>query len=145
MSDEPRTAAPAKLKLDLKERRRLRKIRAERYMNQIDSGIRQSEIARLEGVSDQRIQQIIAEFRPFGWKPKTEYRDWSYSDMRILRRLWLVGKTTREIGEKIGCSKNAVIGKAHRMGLPDRPSPIKRNAEKNISTANFPLAHHANP
>lgn len=41
-----------------------------------------------------------------------------------LTRLWDEGLTTAEIGRQLGIKKNAVIGKAHRMGLPARPSPI---------------------
>ena len=31
-----------------------------------------------------------------------------------------------EIGRRLGVSKNAVVGKARRLDLPSRPSPIKR-------------------
>ena len=31
-----------------------------------------------------------------------------------------------EIGRRMGISKNAVVGKAHRLNLPARPSPIRR-------------------
>jgi len=30
-----------------------------------------------------------------------------------------------EIGRHLGVSKNAVVGKAHRLDLPGRPSPIR--------------------
>lgn len=30
------------------------------------------------------------------------------------------------IGERLGLTKNAVVGKARRLGLPPRPSPINR-------------------
>jgi GcrA cell cycle regulator len=35
--------------------------------------------------------------------------------------------STAEIGRQLGTSKCAIVGKAHRLGLPGRPSPIKRN------------------
>ena len=56
-------------------------------------------------------------------------KDMSWTDEKIaeLKRLWLEGKSTGEIGKIIGMSKNAVVGKAHRLGLESRPSPIKRS------------------
>ena len=35
------------------------------------------------------------------------------------------GRSTAEIGRQLGISKNAVIGKAHRLKLSQRPSPIR--------------------
>ena len=40
--------------------------------------------------------------------------------------LWKQGLSTAEIGRKLGISKNAVVGKAHRLALTPRPSPLKR-------------------
>jgi GcrA cell cycle regulator len=39
--------------------------------------------------------------------------------MELLTRLWLAGETARTIAEKLGegVTRNAVIGKAHRLGL----------------------------
>ena len=54
-----------------------------------------------------------------------------WNDERIaqLMSLWEEGLTTGEIGKRLGVSKNAVVGKAHRLGLNGRPSPIKRVAK----------------
>ena len=41
--------------------------------------------------------------------------------------LWDEGHSTSEIGRRMGITKNAVIGRAHRLRLPARPSPIKVN------------------
>lgn len=41
-----------------------------------------------------------------------------------IRRMWDAGSTAREIAAEIGISRNAVIGRAHRMKLTPRPSPI---------------------
>lgn len=56
----------------------------------------------------------------------------SWTDERIeeLKKLWAEGLSTGEIGKRIGVSKNAVVGKAHRLGLKSRPSPIKRAKPK---------------
>src|ERR1700722_8507945 len=40
--------------------------------------------------------------------------------------LWDEGLPTAEIGRRLAISKNAVIGKAHRLSLTPRPSPLKR-------------------
>ncbi len=42
-----------------------------------------------------------------------------------LRALWDAGYSTLRIGLIMGISKSAVIGKAHRLRLAPRPSPIK--------------------
>ena len=51
---------------------------------------------------------------------------WTPKLVEDLARLWADGASTAEIGRHLGISKNAVVGKAHRLGLPQRPSPIKR-------------------
>jgi len=52
--------------------------------------------------------------------------DWSAEAIETLRALWAEGHSTAEIGRRMGISKNAVVGKAHRLHLPARPSPIHR-------------------
>jgi GcrA cell cycle regulator len=54
--------------------------------------------------------------------------EWNDETIARLRTLWNEGLSTAEIGRRIGVSKNAVVGKAHRLGLPPRPSPIRRDA-----------------
>ena len=42
--------------------------------------------------------------------------------------MWEGGQTASQIAEELGgVSRNAVIGKAHRLGLQSRPSPVKAN------------------
>ncbi|MDE2213223.1 MAG: hypothetical protein KGJ34_01675 [Patescibacteria group bacterium] len=50
---------------------------------------------------------------------------WTPELMQNLARLWDEGHSTAEIGRRLGFSKNAVVGKAHRLGLTPRPSPLK--------------------
>ncbi|MEA3538998.1 MAG: GcrA family cell cycle regulator, partial [Pseudomonadota bacterium] len=56
----------------------------------------------------------------------------SWTDERIetLRSLWEKGLTASQIADKLGnVSRNAVIGKAHRLGLKARPSPVKGDSD----------------
>lgn len=55
--------------------------------------------------------------------------EWTAEAIDHLRTLWAEGHSTAEIGRRMGISKNAVVGKAHRLNLPARPSPIRRDAE----------------
>ena len=50
---------------------------------------------------------------------------WNDTTDAILTQLWAEGHTTAEIGRRMGISKNAVVGKAHRLDLPSRKSPIE--------------------
>ncbi|MBV9655805.1 MAG: GcrA cell cycle regulator [Acetobacteraceae bacterium] len=53
--------------------------------------------------------------------------EWGEEAIGRLRALWNEGHSTAEIGRRLGISKNAVVGKAHRLDLPSRPSPIRRD------------------
>ena len=57
--------------------------------------------------------------------------EWSEDTIVRLRELWAEGHSTAEIGRKLGVSKNAIVGKAHRLDLAARPSPIRRGGGGN--------------
>ena len=52
--------------------------------------------------------------------------EWNEAIITELKSLWTEGLSTAEIGRRLGISKNAVVGKAHRLDLSPRPSPIRR-------------------
>ncbi len=61
----------------------------------------------------------------------------SWTDERIatLKKMWEGGSTASQIADELGgVSRNAVIGKAHRLGLKSRPSPVKANEKKKAAS-----------
>jgi GcrA cell cycle regulator len=60
----------------------------------------------------------------------------SWTDERIatLKKMWEGGSTASQIADELGgVSRNAVIGKAHRLGLKSRPSPVKAAEKKKVT------------
>ncbi|MEM9468646.1 MAG: GcrA family cell cycle regulator [Pseudomonadota bacterium] len=57
---------------------------------------------------------------------------WSDERVEVLKKLWGEGKTAAEIAKQLGegVTRNAVIGKAHRLKLSSRISPIQQNTKK---------------
>ncbi len=53
--------------------------------------------------------------------------EWSEENVAKLEELWDQYLSTAEIGRILGTTKNAVVGKAHRLGLPKRQSPVRKN------------------
>ena len=54
---------------------------------------------------------------------------WTDERIALLKKMWKDGKSAADIAKTLakGVTRNAVIGKAHRMGLSNRPSPIKKS------------------
>lgn len=55
---------------------------------------------------------------------------WTDEKVDLLKKFWEEGLSASQIAAKIGdgVTRNAVIGKAHRLGLKARPSPVKTSA-----------------
>lgn len=75
---------------------------------------------------------------------------WTPEHIEMLTRLWNDGLSTAQIGKMLGVSKNAVVGKAHRLQLAVRNSPIQRKEGAQIIelTANccrWPEGHPGQP
>ena len=55
---------------------------------------------------------------------------WTEQKIQMLKDMWGHGYSASEIAKHLGgLTRNAVIGKAHRLKLSSRPSPIKREDE----------------
>ena len=61
---------------------------------------------------------------------------WSDERVAVLRKMWLEGNSASEIAKELGnITRNAVIGKVHRLGLSNRDTNISKagvTAEKSI-------------
>jgi GcrA cell cycle regulator len=57
---------------------------------------------------------------------------WTDERIALLKQYWEEGRSASQIAEQLGegLSRNAVIGKAHRLGLASRPSPLKTGEGK---------------
>ena len=58
---------------------------------------------------------------------------WNELKLKELEDLWKQGHPISKIGEILGVSRNSVAGKAHRMGLPKRSSPISSEKKQHLS------------
>jgi GcrA cell cycle regulator len=65
---------------------------------------------------------------------------WTEERIERLKKMWKDGATASQIADELGgVSRNAVIGKAHRLGLEQRPSPVKHE-EREKKAAPAPTA-----
>lgn len=56
---------------------------------------------------------------------------WTDDRVALLKKLWTEGRSAAEIAKELGgITRNAVIGKAHRLKLSNRVSPIQQNNKK---------------
>ena len=58
---------------------------------------------------------------------------WTDERVALLKKMWGEGKSAAEIAKELGgVTRNAVIGKAHRLKLSNRVSPIQQNTKKPV-------------
>ena len=79
---------------------------------------------------------------------------WTDSAVKKLRSLWAKGVPAREIGERLGgISRNAVIGKAHRLGLSkqvgeeevESPPAMIGTEDLTEKMCRWPIGHPGDP
>ncbi len=65
---------------------------------------------------------------------------WTDDRVEMLKKLWMDGLSASQIARQMGgVTRNAVIGKVHRLGLSGRATPAR------VSTARVNLRTHAQP
>ena len=76
-----------------------------------------------------------------GWgRSPAEYpQNWTDERVELLKKLWADGLSASQIATKLGeVTRNAVIGKVHRLGLPGRPAtPRIRTARPRSAAISF--------
>lgn len=71
---------------------------------------------------------------------------WTEERIALLTKYWQQGHSASQIAEALGegLTRNAVIGKAHRLGLASRPSPLKgaeaKSEEREVRPKKRPAA-----
>ena len=63
-------------------------------------------------------------------KSGIDFAGWNEANIDKLREWWALGVSGDEIGRRFGITKNAALGKVHRLNLPGRQSPIRRGVER---------------
>ena len=64
----------------------------------------------------------------------TQFPTWSDDRVTTLKTLWLEGLSAAQIARRLGgVTRNAVIGKVHRLGLSGRASPSRPGRAPRIS------------
>jgi len=61
-----------------------------------------------------------------------EVTSWTEERLEMLKALWEEGLSISQIGERLGVTRNAVAGKAHRLNLRKRQSPIAKKPKKAV-------------
>ncbi|MFN7176737.1 MAG: GcrA family cell cycle regulator [Thermaurantiacus sp.] len=72
---------------------------------------------------------------------------WTDERIELLKTYWSEGRSASQIAELLGegLTRNAVIGKAHRLGLASRPSPVKASARSADPKAALPPERPSQP
>src|SRR5436305_7599102 len=82
------------------------------------------------------MRRLSAGDRPGKFGARDLSMSWTEERIERLKKMWHDGATASQIADELGgVSRNAVIGKAHRLGLEQRPSPVKPGEEKEAKKA----------
>jgi GcrA cell cycle regulator len=66
---------------------------------------------------------------------------WTEERVEMLKTLWVQGLSAAQIAKRLqGVSRNAVIGKIHRLGPTDRPARLVNRTYRSASVARVPGA-----
>jgi GcrA cell cycle regulator len=69
---------------------------------------------------------------------------WTDDRVTVLKKLWLEGLSASQIAKQLGgVTRNAVIGKVHRLGLSGRPRP--RNLPVRSTRPRAPRVRRSRP
>ena len=77
----------------------------------------------IQWLRDQSAWQLEAINRQFGHL-KFKRKEWTDATIDAVRQAWFAGHSAVTIARFTGFTKNAIVGKAHRLGFPKRSSPI---------------------
>ena len=85
------------------------------------AGLRYSEIAAALDCTEDAVDSKIERLGLTRARAPIEQETWWTDDkIELFRQLWLDGLSCSRIAEALGCTKNAIVGKRKRLGLPER-------------------------
>ena len=89
----------------------------------------------------------IAQPMPPRQPPQRRPQAMTEAQIAQLSDLWAAGHTASAIGCAMNVTKNVIIGKVHRLGLPPRPSPLKRGSKPKppVEPVSLALPAHIEP
>ena len=60
-------------------------------------------------------------------RKQIDHMAWNTETDELIKKLWADGRSASQIGAEIGVSRNAIIGRVHRLGLSGRSVPAKQS------------------
>ena len=74
-----------------------------------------------------------------------KFTGWNHTLVELIKQLWIKGRSAGEIGAQIGVSRNAVIGKIHRIGLNKASRQVPKLTAKSTKPKVEPVRKILNP
>jgi GcrA cell cycle regulator len=110
----------------------------ERLKSLFDAGFDDRQIAFEMSLSPDAIQHRRLRLDLFRYRPPANANSWTTERVERLKKGWAEGLSAAVIGAQMGMTRNAIIGKVHRLGLhkrgrggPGVPRPTRRPKERN--------------